>query len=116
LIKRLFNFKMDSKTITFEVNVKILKEIESDYVEWTLQHMKQVLEVEGFISAQMRKLENESNEFYFYSICYIALNKVKIDLYFKNNAQTLRQSGIDKFGDKWSIERRIMLNSLTFTK
>lgn len=102
---------MEDKTVSYEVNIRMQKEIVQSYNQWVTIHMNQLLEIDGFISATYRKVEDNTEENYErYSALYILESREKLDNYIKNFAPKMRQDAIDRFGDKFSVERRILSN------
>jgi len=111
LNKKIFYKKMDDNSVIYEVNIRMQKDIVELYNQWVVNHMKQLLEIDGFITATYRKVEDSSEEnFERYSALYILESREKLDNYIKNLAPKMRQDAIDRFGDKFTVERRIMTN------
>jgi hypothetical protein len=102
---------MEDNSVIYEVNIRMQKDIVDSYNQWVVIHMKQLLEIDGFLSATYRKVEDVSEEnFERYSAIYVLESREKLDNYIKNMAPKMRQDAIDRFGDKFTVDRRIMTN------
>lgn len=50
-------------SVLYEVNVKADKDISSEFKKWLLEHIKEMIQLEGFISAELYEFEDkESNK------------------------------------------------------
>lgn len=94
--------------ICYEVNIKIKNEVFSDYLDWLKPHIRQMLKFDGFTTAdlfqEITETEDGSQKI---TVNYYIENKEKLDHYLKNSASLMRNDGIEKFADLFSIERRI---------
>lgn len=91
--------------ILYEVNIELEKQIEGKFLSWLKDHITEVCQAGGFISAQIFRVADKESCF---SIHYLIENRDKLEIYLKNHAPKLRQKGIDQFGDKFKANRRIL--------
>ena len=122
----------------YEVNVRVLKEIADDYEKWLDEHIKQILQIGGFLSAEWFVVEEdkETKELEeavrqavrldesvppeireaaaspvrtcLYTIQYRLLNRDILDHYLTYHAEEMRQEGQELFGAKFAATRRVM--------
>ena len=122
----------------YEVNLRVLNEIAEEFEAWLDQHIKDILKIDGFASAEWFEVEEDKEakqieeavrqavrldesvpvdireaaaapvETKHYSIQYRLLDRDSLDNYFTYHAEELRQDGLDRFGSKFAATRRIM--------
>ena len=92
--------------IIYEVNIELNPEIVNEYDEWLDGHIEQMLEFEGFISAQ--KLNSIEGEQYFLTVQYNIKTQEDLDRYLRNHADKMRNEGLNLFKDNFKAHRRIM--------
>ena len=92
--------------IIYEVNIELNPEIVNEYDEWLDGHIEQMLQFEGFISAQ--KLNSIEGEQYFLTVQYNVNSQEDLDRYLRNHAEKMRNDGIKIFKDNFKAYRRIM--------
>lgn len=101
--------------LIYEVNLKISKSIESDYLRWLKEHQEEMLKFDGFESytnysraPQEEGLNDHAN--IYLTVHYYVKDRKCLDKYFKDHAAKMRDNGIKKFGNKFSATRRILTN------
>lgn len=98
---------MKDLSLIYEVNIKIPSQIKDDYLSWLKHHIDEILQIDGFLSASF--FEDESHEGYLqYCVQYQVLSQEKLDHYLKDFAPKMRSDGVQKFGTKVKITRRIL--------
>ena len=91
--------------IIYEVNLSVDKEILTSFQVWLDEHIKEILTIDGFISAEkLMDLEDENN----ISVRYLLENTEKLNQYFSNHAEKFRDKGKKEFGNKFKANRRIL--------
>lgn len=95
-------------SIIYEVNIKISSDVVNDYLSWLNEHISEILNIDGFQSAKLYKEDITSSDFFALTIHYTISNRTALETYFSEYAETMRQKGIDRFGDKFSATRRIL--------
>jgi heme-degrading monooxygenase HmoA len=98
-----------AKKIIYEVNVKAQNAIADEFYNWLNNpHIDQMLQIEGFISAKLTTPDIKDDEHKRFTIHYKLESQEAMDNYFNNHAALLRGDGIKRFGDKFTIERRVL--------
>ena len=94
--------------IIYEVNLSIDKEIYSEYKSWLKEHVKEMLQFQGFIQASILKQEQDDvSEQEKLTVQYQLEGRDDLEKYFVECAPRMREEGIKRFQDKFSATRRI---------
>jgi antibiotic biosynthesis monooxygenase (ABM) superfamily enzyme len=102
--------------VIYEVNLEINKEIYTDYMKWLKQHIQLMLQFKGFISAKVSHLTEINPHIKHVTIWYSLESKQALEQYLTLHAPTMRQEGIEKFGNKFSAHRRIFESIESFSR
>ncbi len=99
--------------LIYEVNIEVDESINYKVAGWLTDHIQRVLQCKGFQAAQwfFRLPEDEGKQpegKTYWTIQYLVQDRESLQSYFKNDAPSLRQEAIDKFGDKYSVSRRVL--------
>ncbi len=98
--------------IIYEVNLEVDEEINFKFAGWLPGHMMKMLEIEGFDAAYwfFRKPEDEQKPpgKTLWTIHYIVEDREALEGYFEHHATAMREKTIEMFGDKFTVERRIL--------
>ena len=87
--------------IIYNVTANIDDSIHEEWLTWIKEHIPQVLATGKFIEAKLTKvLVEEEMEGVTYSIQYRARSREDLDNYYQNDAEKLRNEGLNKFADK----------------
>lgn len=94
----------------YEVNLQVQPEIQDEFVIWLRAHVEEVLATGAFERAIIFKSEPLTDQPTTVDWCvhYYARDKKMIDDYFQNHAARLRKLATEKFGNKFSSNRRIL--------
>ncbi|VEB37915.1 Uncharacterised protein [Legionella sainthelensi] len=94
--------------VIYEVNLAIDKDVFAKFQVWLKEHVKEMLQLPGFIQARILKPEAEEivgkKEL---TVQYQLENRDSLTVYFTEFAEKMREKGIRLFQDKFSAERRI---------
>ncbi|MEO8000796.1 MAG: DUF4286 family protein [Arenimonas sp.] len=103
--------------VIYEVNVFVQRDIESEYREWLLGHIEEIIALPGFLDAHCFDVQQEATADSV-AICmqYRLESQAALDDYFARHAPRLRADGIDRFGDRFKANRRVLINGKDFTK
>lgn len=94
--------------IIYEVSLSVDKDIYPRYHEWLKKHVKDMLDVPGFMQASILKPENEYvTDKEQLTVLYRLDTRESLDVYFKEYAAKVREEGLRLFKDKFSVQRRI---------
>ncbi len=87
--------------IIYNVTANIDDSIHEEWLTWIKEHIPQVLATGKFIEAKLTKvLVEEEMGGVTYSIQYRARSREDLDNYYQNDAEKLRNEGLNKFADK----------------
>jgi len=95
--------------ICYEVNLSIDVDIADAYEKWLVPHMKEMLLFNGFHEATLyeNKADHNASKQYL-TASYLIESENHLNSYLNNHAQTMREEGVTKFGNKFSANRRIL--------
>jgi antibiotic biosynthesis monooxygenase (ABM) superfamily enzyme len=91
----------------YEVNLTINPDIADDYAAWLVEHIRQILSIDGFLSAEWFRVE-PSGEAKEWTVQYRLRDRASLERYFAEHAPQMRADGVNRFGDGFSATRRIM--------
>ncbi len=87
--------------IIYNITANIDDSIHEEWLTWIKEHIPQVLATGKFIEAKLTKvLVEEEMGGVTYSIQYRAKSRKDLDNYYQNDAERLRNEGLNKFADK----------------
>ena len=95
-------------TCIYEVNLAVDPEIEQAFSRWLPGHVARVLALPGFIDAVIEAEQRQVGQPASYCVRYRLENAEALKQYLKTHAATMRQEGIDQFGDRFRASRRIL--------
>jgi hypothetical protein len=93
--------------IIYEVELWIDPTIEEEFLPWLQQHVNDMLEMDGFLSAQVEEVTEPVSEYLNILCRYSVRSELDLFDYLEINAPLMRQEGIDRFGDQFKAKRRI---------
>jgi hypothetical protein len=99
--------------VLYEVNLTVNKEIQTEYLAWMPGHLQDMLQFDGFNKANfweelpMDPTASPTATRHFVAQFEIT-NYDYLQNYFKHHATRMRQEAIDKFGNKFSANRRVL--------
>lgn len=124
--------------ILYEVNIRVLDEIAVEYEAWLEAHIRDLVGINGFESAEWFSIEedSEANEIEssiresvrldesipadireavtnpvktrLFSVHYRLKDMEAYDRYLRDHAPEMRREGIGRFGSKFAASRRVM--------
>lgn len=92
----------------YEVNLSVDSEVADDYAAWLGPHIKEILEIDGFLSAEWFEVEGEEAGKMRWCIQYRVQNRTALETYFIEHAERMRGDGLERFGGRFTAERRIL--------
>ncbi|KTC92622.1 DUF4286 family protein [Legionella cincinnatiensis] len=94
--------------VIYEVNLSIDRDVFAKFQIWLKEHVKEMLQLPGFIQARILKPEDKEiigkNKL---TVQYQLENRESLTIYFAEFAAKMREEGIRLFKDKFSAERKI---------
>ena len=100
--------------IIYEVNLAVDASIVEKFQAWLDQHIQDIVDLNGFKSAELCQEATDKDEFNF-SVRYTLTCMKALDTYLEKHAPSMRKDGIDRFGDKFIASRRVFHINKTFT-
>ena len=99
--------------LIYEVNLDVDQEIEETYREWLGVHIREMLEIDGFQSAELfrRRPGDEPGGDpgrVGWTVHYRLSDRGALERYFSTEAPRMRADGIRCFGDRFAASRRIL--------
>ena len=103
------DLNQESGGVLYEVNLEVSKSISKEYEKWLHQHIADLLKLRGFISAKWfkNKFATDSNKMS-WTVHYNIRSEMDLEHYFENEATKMRAEAIEKFGDRFVANRRIL--------
>ncbi|MBN9226726.1 MULTISPECIES: DUF4286 family protein [Legionella] len=103
--------------VIYEVNLAIDGDIYPRFQLWLKKHIKEMLQLPGFIQASVLAPENEgTTEQEQLTVQYQLENRNALNVYFAEFAVTMREEGLSLFKNKFSTHRRIFEVHTNFLK
>lgn len=95
----------------YEVNLTVDRDIIDAFDAWLADHIQEMLTQPGFLRAEVFNLDDDEEGRARRVTHYYVENAALLDEYLAGPAQQMRQSGIDRFGDRFNASRRTLHNS-----
>lgn len=104
--------------VLYEVNLQIDPEIYEAYQSWLPEHIKALLTLPGFISAECFEVDSarEESPKKQISVLYRLSDRASLDRYLTEDAPRMRKAATDLFGSQFQATRRIMTLAEKFSK
>lgn len=92
----------------YEDTLSVDKDIVEAFDAWLADHVREMLEVPGFLKAQTFELEDDDRGRARRVTHYYLASEEDLEQYFAGPANAMRQSGIDRFADQFEASRRVL--------
>jgi hypothetical protein len=107
----------DNETVLYEVDYAADQAIEAAFDTWLRDHTADVLQFDGFLSAEILDDEAVAPAGRVRRIVQYRLrNRSALETYLREHAPRLRQQGVEKFGDRYSVQRRVLAHREEFVR
>ena len=93
--------------LIYEVNIQVDNDAAEAMAVWMKEHVREMLDLDGFEGATWYVLDPEKGR-QRWSVHYQVESWRRLNAYFENHAETMRQDGLDRFGGKFSADRRVL--------
>jgi hypothetical protein len=97
-----------SSGLIYEVTLTIERDIAEPFDQWLAEHVENMLDLPGFVSARVFEMDDDDDGYARRVTHYYLESENHLEQYFADNASDMRQSGIDRFGDRFRASRRIL--------
>ena len=102
--------------LIYEVNIQVDGEAAEEMAVWMKKHVREMLAFNGFEGAPWYFLDPDEAGRQRWSIHYQVDSWKHLNDYFENHAEAMRQDGLDRFGGKFSADRRILYERERFER
>jgi hypothetical protein len=96
----------DNESVLYEVNLDAEAAIEAPFDTWLRDHIADMLQLEGFLSAEILNDASAPPGRVRRIVQYRLRNQAALDRYVTERAPAMRQRGIELFGDRFTANRR----------
>lgn len=100
--------------IIYEVELTIANEVADEYEAWLPGHIEDMLQIDGFLSADLEEVLEPVTESSVIIVRYAVRSELDLFDYFELHAPIMRQEAIEKFGDYFLASRRILKRKDSF--
>ena len=106
----------DNETVLYEVNLDAEAGIEGPFDTWLRDHIADVLQFDGFLSAEILADSAAPDGRIRRIVQYRLRNQADLDAYLRDHAPRMRAQGVEKFGDRFHAERRMLAHREEFIR
>jgi len=92
----------------YEVTVSVDREIADAFDAWLAEHVREMLEIPGFLKSEIFEIEDDDAGRARRVTHYYLASEEELENYLAGPANAMRQSGIDRFADKFVASRRVL--------
>jgi len=97
-------------SVLYEVNLSVDAGVAEDYRAWLAEHVREILALPGFVSAQVWRVSEPSPPADREQWCvqYILIDRQALQHYLDVHAPRLRATGTARFANRFSATRRVL--------
>jgi len=106
----------DNESVLYEVNLEADASIEGPFDTWLRDHIADLLQFEGFRSAEILDDRTAPPGRVRRIVQYRLRDQAALDSYVANQAPRMRAQGVEKFGDRFTTERRVLAHREEFVR
>jgi hypothetical protein len=107
----------DNETVLYEVDYAADAEIVAPFDTWLRDHTADVLQFDGFLSAEILDDDAEAPPGRVRRVVQYRLrNRAALEAYLRDHAPRMRTQGVEKFGDRYTAERRVLAHREEFVR
>ena len=104
----------ENETVLYEVNLEADAAIEGPFDTWLRDHIADLLQFDGFRSAEILEDATVPSGRIRRIVQYRLRDQAALDAYVNNHAPRMRSQGAEKFGDRFSADRRVLAHREEF--
>ncbi len=93
--------------ILYEVRIAVDQELAGAYRTWLEAHIHEILALPGFEYAELLREEGSAERAVFVTHYWLR-DRDALEGYLRDHAPRLRADGLQRFGDRFSAERRVL--------
>jgi hypothetical protein len=106
----------DNETVLYEVNLDAEAGIEGPFDTWLRDHIADVLQFDGFLSAEVLDDPTAPAGRIRRIVQYRLRDQAALEAYLREHAPRMRAQGVEKFGERYRAERRILAHREEFIR
>jgi len=106
----------ENETVLYEVNLEADAAIEGPFDTWLRDHIADVLQFDGFLSAEILGDDTATDGRIRRIVQYRLRNQAALDAYLRDHAPRMRAQGVAKFGERYTAERRVLAHREEFIR
>jgi hypothetical protein len=107
----------DNETVLYEVSLEAEAGIETAFDTWLRDHIADVMQFEGFLSAEILDDATPPPEGRVRRIVQYRLrNQAALDAYLRDHAPRMQQQGVERFGNRFTATRRTLAHREEFIR
>jgi hypothetical protein len=96
--------------IVYEVSIEVREAMFAEYRAWLFAHAAQILELPGFLAAEIfERREPATADMRGLIVHYRLLDEAALQRYLDEHAPRLREDGVRRFGDAATASRRVLV-------
>ena len=92
----------------YEVTLSVDRDIADEFDAWLVEHVQEMLDIPGFLKAETFEIEDDDESRVRRVTHYYLANEENLEEYLAGPANAMRQSGIDRFADRFAASRRVL--------
>jgi hypothetical protein len=106
----------DNRTVLYEVDLEADAEIEAPFDTWLRDHIADMLQLPGFLAAEILVDESPPEGRIRRVVQYRLGDRPALDRYLQDHAPAMRQQGVARFGDRFTARRRELAHREEFIR
>ena len=106
----------DNETVLYEVNLDAEAGIEGPFDTWLRDHIADVLQFDGFLSAEVLDDATAPEGRIRRIVQYRLRNQAALEEYLREHAPRMRAQGVEKFGERYTATRRVLAHREEFIR
>jgi hypothetical protein len=106
----------DNETVLYEVNLEADAAIEGPFDTWLRDHIADLLQIDGFRSAEILGDESAPPGRVRRIVQYRLRDQAALDAYLREHAPRMRAQGVARFGERFSADRRVLAHREEFVR
>lgn len=99
--------------LIYEVNLQVDNSAAEEMAVWMKEHIREMLRFSGFERAAWYQRNPDSGRQQ-WTVQYHVATRRDLDAYFEQHADRMRQDGLDRFGGRFTADRRILYEREVF--
>lgn len=100
--------------VIYEVNAAVDEDVAPAYEAWLHGHIRQMLAFDGFVHASVFTSDSGAPGRRHFTVHYHVSDRTHLDDYLRRHAAAMRADGINRFGDRFATDRRILSEIAAF--